>query len=238
MSNSVEVTRRVRNCRGLLPLDVEWSYQDKRFAQEIAPRVYLGPYSAACQEDHLRELGITHVIIFRAPEEERIVRPRFESWIRYEIIEARDTVNQSLIPLFPKVREAVDTVLAADPGNRILLQGTVGMSRSAAFAIAYVMEKFALDWEAAIYYVSQRRHCVALNENFRWQLREYDLIWKTRQRASNVGIGSGGMSRKRPLEDDTHEYERNHAPAPVLARNNAAPYAGDACNGDVAMDNG
>eukprot|EP00392_Amoebophrya_sp_AT5.2_P004497 g4505.t1 len=122
--------------------------------EEIVPRVYLGPYEAAKNEEHLRNLGISHCIIFRSPEESRIIKKKFEQWIQYEVIECSDTANQNLIPLFPMVKEAVDKV----------------------------METYDLPWDASVHYVSTRRNCVSLNENFRLQLREYEAIWKTRKR--------------------------------------------------------
>mmetsp|Transcript_10591 Transcript_10591/g.25826 ORF Transcript_10591/g.25826 Transcript_10591/m.25826 type:complete len:283 (+) Transcript_10591:141-989(+) len=174
--------RQIAEKRGLLPGETDWTYVRKREAQEIVPRVYLGPYEAAKNEEHLRNLGISHCIIFRSPEESRIIKKKFEQWIQYEVIECSDTANQNLIPLFPMVKEAVDKVLGSGHQNRILLQGTVGMSRSAAFAAAYVMETYDLPWDASVHYVSTRRNCVSLNENFRLQLREYEAIWKTRKR--------------------------------------------------------
>ncbi|CAD7929518.1 unnamed protein product [Amoebophrya sp. A120] len=189
------MAREVALRQGLLEADADWTYVKKREAQEIVPRLYLGPYAAACNEEHMRAIGVTHCIIFRAPEENRIIKPKFPSFVKYDVIECSDTAQQNLIPLFPLVKAAVDQVLAMSRDHRILLQGTVGMSRSAAFAAAYVMESYNLSWEASIYYVGTRRNCVSVNENFRIQLREYDMIWKTRQRQQQqtATVNSTGM---------------------------------------------
>lgn len=76
-----------------------------------------------------------------------------------------------------------------------------GMSRSAAVMIAYVMETYEMNWDLAHHYVSSRRHCIALNEGFRHQLKEYDLICKARaknQRRSDQPEVSYGLKRGLP----------------------------------------
>lgn len=113
--------------RNLLPAE-EWSYAKKRQVQEILPRVYLGPFfSAGRDAEQMQNLGITHSIIFRSPEESRIITGKLD-FIQYEVIECRDTDRENLIQHFPKVKQAVDIVLASSPNARILFQGTVGIS--------------------------------------------------------------------------------------------------------------
>lgn len=133
----------------LFPPLSDWVYTAKRDAQEITPRVFLGPLQAGRDEQQLRRLGITHIILFRAPEERNIIKPKFASGggattapgsflIQYEIVEARDDPIENLIVKFPHVKQCIDHVLLQNFQNRVMLQGTVGMSRSAAFMIAYV----------------------------------------------------------------------------------------------------
>ena len=55
----------------LLPPEPLWTYDMKRDAQEICERVWLGPFTAASQEQVVRQLGITHIILVRDEDEAR-----------------------------------------------------------------------------------------------------------------------------------------------------------------------
>ena len=58
----------------------EWTYIMRRTAQEIIPRLYLGPYSAATKSklEVLLQLGITHIVCVRQDIEAHMIRPNFE----------------------------------------------------------------------------------------------------------------------------------------------------------------
>ena len=60
------------------------------------------------------------------------------------------------------------------------------MSRSVAMVIAYVMHTFSMTADDAHHYVLQRRHCISLNDGFRSQVREYEIILKAQQRQQEM----------------------------------------------------
>lgn len=142
----VSYNQQLSRIQGLLPPDTDWTYVKKREAQEIVPRVYLGPFGAGVNEQQMRELGITHSIIFRAPEEARIIKPKWD-FIQYEVVECRDMAHECLIQHFSQVKTAIDHVLKTAPGSRMLLQGTVGMyhtriiSSTLGFFLLFMLER-------------------------------------------------------------------------------------------------
>merc|ERR1719235_2136968 len=169
---------------GLLGPDTDWTYTKKREAQEIIPGLWLGPFGAARDQEFLRRANITDALGVRAPEEAHIIKPKYPEYIHYEILECRDNPFENIIRFFPAVKQLLDVVLGR--GGRILVHGNTGMSRSAAFLVAYVMETFNLSSDQAHHYVLTRRHCISVNEGFRNQIREYEMLHKV-QSQINAG---------------------------------------------------
>mmetsp|Transcript_29025 Transcript_29025/g.52870 ORF Transcript_29025/g.52870 Transcript_29025/m.52870 type:complete len:219 (-) Transcript_29025:175-831(-) len=208
---------------GLLQPDTDWTYPKKREAQEIIPGVWLGPFGAARDQDFLRRVQITDALVVRAPEEARIIGPKYPDFIHYEVLECRDHPFENIIQFFPAVKQLLDQVLAR--GGRILVHGNAGMSRSAAFVVAYVMETFNLTCDLAHHYVLTRRHCISVNEGFRNQIREYEMLHRVKSRINEGGLpaGQGGQrnphGQKRALEAPypTLPDSSEPAPSPMLA---------------------
>mmetsp|Transcript_72835 Transcript_72835/g.201958 ORF Transcript_72835/g.201958 Transcript_72835/m.201958 type:complete len:210 (-) Transcript_72835:160-789(-) len=199
---------------GLLPPDTDWTYTKKREAQEIIPGLWLGPFGAARDQDFLKRANITDALVVRAPEEARILTPKYPEFIHYEVLECRDNPFENIIRFFPAVKQLLDLVLGR--GGRILVHGNAGMSRSAAFVVAYVMERFDLSSDLAHHYVLSRRHCISVNEGFRNQIREYEMLHKVQ---SQINSGSfapnqGAHGTKRALEQTPESSEPS---APMLA---------------------
>lgn len=178
---------------GLLPPDTDWTYTKKREAQEILPGLWLGPFGSARDQEFLRRANITDALVVRAPEEARIIAPKYPDLIKYEILQCRDSPFENIIQYFPAVKQLLDVVLGR--GGRILVHGNAGMSRSAAFVVAYVMERFNLSSDMAHHYVLTRRHCISINEGFRNQIREYEMLHKVQ---SQINSGLFGPSQAAP----------------------------------------
>lgn len=185
---------------GLLQPDTDWTYTKKREAQEIVPGLWLGPFGAARDQEFLKRANITDALVVRAPEEARIIAPKYPEFIHYEILECRDNPFENVIRFFPSVKQLLDLVLGR--GGRILVHGNAGMSRSAAFVVAYVMETFNLTSDLAHHYVLTRRHCISINEGFRNQIREYEMLHKVQSQINSGSIGqqAGPHGQKRSLE--------------------------------------
>jgi len=190
---------------GLLQPDTDWTYTKKRDAQEILPGLWLGPFGAARDQEFLQRAGITDALVVRAPEEARIIAPKYPELIRYEVLECCDSPFENIIRFFPNVKQLIDVVLGR--GGRILVHGNAGMSRSAALVVAYVMQRFELTSDLAHHYVLTRRHCISINEGFRNQIREYEMLHKVQLQFGQGAPGAGGQDpqglphgQKRSLE--------------------------------------
>jgi serine/threonine/tyrosine-interacting protein len=79
----------------------DWKYEMRREAQEILPRLYVGPYQSSRSFEALQALGITHIVCLSESRERNFVKPRFPDHFVYLPIELRDAQDQNLIRLFP-----------------------------------------------------------------------------------------------------------------------------------------
>ena len=61
-------------------------------------------------------------------------------------------------------------------GKKVLIHCKAGMSRSAAFTIAYFMKSKGLSYKDAYLLVKKKRVCVKPNDGFVKQLLEYEQI--------------------------------------------------------------
>lgn len=192
---------------GLMQPDTDWTYTKKREAQEIVPGVWLGPFGAARDQEFLKRANITDVLVVRAPEEARIIAPKYPEFIHYEVLECRDNPFENVIRFFPAVKQLIDTVLSR--GGRLLIHGNAGMSRSAAFVVAYVMESFNLSSDQAHHYVLTRRHCISVNEGFRNQIREYEMLHKVQSQinAGNLPSTQNVHGQKRGIDQLSCEQQ-------------------------------
>merc|ERR1712032_349627 len=106
---------------------------------------------------------------------------------------------ENIIQYFQQVNQLLALVLKR--GGRILVHGNAGMSRSAAFVVAYVMETINLSSDLAHHYVLTRRQCISVNEGFRNQIREYEMLHKVQ---SQINAGTlqiqDAHGQKRGLE--------------------------------------
>ncbi|KAK8380906.1 hypothetical protein O3P69_008077 [Scylla paramamosain] len=127
-------------------MEVDWQYPMRREMQEILPGLYLGPYSAATKSrfNTLLDHGITHIICIRQSIESHMVRANFPDKIKYLILDMADNLTQNLISHVAECRTFIDECLAS--GGKCLVHGNLGISRSAALVVAYVMEKRTLSY--------------------------------------------------------------------------------------------
>lgn len=79
-----------------------------------------------------------------------------------------DTILQNLIQHFPTVSKCIDMII---PQGKVVLCCNGGMSRSPAFVVAYVMEKYNLDTIQAYQFVQSKRLCINPNDGFKCQLK-------------------------------------------------------------------
>ncbi|KAG5455575.1 MAG: dual specificity phosphatase, partial [Olpidium bornovanus] len=109
-------------------------------------------------------------------------------------------------PHFAGARQFVEGALKS--GGRVLVHCNDGISRSPAFAVAYVMETVCLDYQSAFHFVLQRRFCVNPNEGFKLQLKEYEPIFSAKAQLSNTGVMDAERLRLKRRTAPSDESER------------------------------
>lgn len=105
-------------------------------AQEICPRVFLGPYSIASDIDALRTIGITHILSLSAEG-----RPCFIEhdivYLEHAIIEVECNLTDGadiLARVLPSSLNFVQRALDEDDAHKVLIHCLHGKTRSAAIA--------------------------------------------------------------------------------------------------------
>lgn len=143
MTELIDMTS-VYNEIPVYPSSIGWTYSMRRNMQEIIPGVFLGPYSSALKScrTNLLSRGITHIVCVRQDIEANFIKPQFTDHFNYLTLDIADTVTESIIHLFPKVKQFIDDALTKN--GKVLVHGNNGNSRSATLVLAYIMEKFGL----------------------------------------------------------------------------------------------
>lgn len=185
------------------PVD-DWTYTMRRDMQEIVPGLYLGPYASAGKKNlaKLEQTGITHIICVRQEIEKNFIKPNFEPQLKYLVITLADSCIEALIPKIKETKDFIDSCFAS--GGKVLVHCNDGMSRSASLVIAYLMQKYGLDFKKALNHVQSRRFCVQPNDGFEQQLREFEPIYRALVENSTVEDRSGS---KRGRDESDSEGE-------------------------------
>ncbi|AEO60694.1 hypothetical protein MYCTH_2310200 [Thermothelomyces thermophilus ATCC 42464] len=204
--------------QGLLPQSARdgsstWVYESRRQAQQVLSYLYLGPASAVKDRAFLEREGITMVLCARDARfatgtggEGMLVsgvRRAVEGMgVEVEGIDVAD--GRELVGAFPvaaaKVNQHLLAVAAAREGvgagagagaerpGRVLVVCETGNDRSAAVVAAYLMAMYGLDTVQAVQFMQLKRFCVALGDDFRFQLQTYGDILRAR---GDVGATGG-----------------------------------------------
>ncbi|TYZ60195.1 hypothetical protein PybrP1_003517 [[Pythium] brassicae (nom. inval.)] len=129
---------------------------------EVAPGLFIGSIHAAFNVDALREKRISHVLNLAA------AAATFPDDFTYLSVGIRDKDAANLLSCLPV---AMLFVQAGIDAGGVLVHCAGGRSRSPAVAIAYLMTRDQLSFDAAADHVKALRPVVALNAGFESQLR-------------------------------------------------------------------
>ncbi|XP_063630009.1 uncharacterized protein LOC134801406 [Cydia splendana] len=139
---------------------------------EVIPGLYLSNIKAAQDINVLRHLNITHVLTIEA---HRIPKSTFAaSNINNLFIKAYDTSQTNLMPYFPMSNAFIEEALTS--GGNVLVHCRFGVSRSATLVIAYLMQKYNMNYDQAFEYVKSKRFFINPNPGFVSQLQEYHRL--------------------------------------------------------------
>eukprot|EP00124_Ichthyophonus_hoferi_P004044 Ihof_evm4s402 gene=Ihof_evmTU4s402 len=98
---------------------------------DICPRLWIGGVSAAKDQQWLKSHGITHILITGA-----MLQQFYPGEYEYKTITCLDTDKQDILSYFP---DCIDFIHRGRQAGSVLVHCQYGVSRSAAFCIAYVM---------------------------------------------------------------------------------------------------
>lgn len=128
-------------------------------------KLHLGSIQSSFLKDELKKLGVTHILMVGY-----FMTPLFPEDFTYENIEINDNCNENIL------KHLVKGVKFIDQSNVCYTHCQLGKSRSASFAMAYVMFKNKMHFSEAFDYVRKKRPFAFPNEGFQWQLEDFDII--------------------------------------------------------------
>ena len=189
-----------------------WVYEARRAAQAVLSYLYLGPASAAKDRAFLQREGITMVLCARDARFGTAggvagiggmlvggARRAVEGMgIAVEGIDIAD--GRELVGVFSVAARVVNEHvlgLAAREGRRgkVLVVCETGNGRSAAVVAAYLMAMYGLGIVQAVQFMQLQRFCVALGDDFKFQLATYEDILRAR---GDVGVMSYQQQQQQP----------------------------------------
>ncbi|KAM4607472.1 uncharacterized protein ACJ7VT_015711 [Polymixia lowei] len=168
-----------------------------RHGDEVWTSLYLGDMYMSHDKFGLWQLGITHVL--NAAHGKMCCKGTddfYGTTVTYYGVPANDLPTFDLSPFFYPAAQFIHQALTS--GGKVLVHCAVGVSRSAALVLAYLMIHHQLSLLASVRSVQQRRW-IFPNRGFLLQLIALD---KTLQRGRNKGtVSLKRMSRSGQLQD-------------------------------------
>ena len=179
---------------------LEWKYEHRHTAQPVLPFLYLGPSSAAKNEDFLKKEGITMALAVRDTKSARaaLLWSKAGETLGLEVKAIDVAGNQELIAAFPEGIEAINSHLsrvyllseqgrtpfiggAMRTGGKVLVFCETGNERSASLVAAYIMAMYSKDLVTTIQIVQAQRFAVAFDDSLRNLLSSYEVILRAKR---------------------------------------------------------
>ena len=187
-------------------------------AQQILPFLYLGPMSAAKDQNYLQREGITMVIAVRntMSAQAKLLGSKAAQDLGIDTKTIDVAGNQELIAAFPVAIEAINSHLSAMyqqdqsrltqaaavgqftpqsiPG-KVLVFCESGNERSATLVTAYIMAMYSTDLIKTIQIVQAQRFAVAFDDSLRNLLLTYEMMLKAKRdvvQADSRSLGAPG----------------------------------------------
>ena len=165
-SNSPEVSPRGE--RDIIPLERKSLHQGMSYGMdEVYPGVFVGGDVSARDKDLLLSHGITHILIASSPDSS----PYHPSLFTYQCHHLKNANSESIESLFYESAQFIDTALAS--GGKVLVHCEMGMSRSVALSIAYIILKTGDSFDTVYEAVKRRRNIAEPNMGFQTQLVDW-----------------------------------------------------------------
>jgi protein-tyrosine phosphatase len=134
----------------------------------VYPQIYLGNFFSARSKKLLLANKISHIIVAAY----ELDTPYAKNFI-YLKLNLMDLPHHPLLEELNKIIEFIENTLNCNSNNNILIHCAQGISRSAAIAIAYIMWKQKISYQAAYEQVLAIRPIIQPNEGFIKQLKQW-----------------------------------------------------------------
>jgi predicted protein tyrosine phosphatase len=136
----------------------------------ISNFLYLGDMFHAQDETALKQLGITHVLNVTNFGTDMLTPPPFAQVLQIDIT---DSIVTNISTHFDQAFAFIES--CEQSKGRILVHCRMGVSRSASFVIAYLMQKEKRTLKDAYLFVKRHRSIIKPNVGFVDQLRRFEL---------------------------------------------------------------
>ncbi|XP_030297312.1 inactive dual specificity phosphatase 27-like [Sparus aurata] len=148
---------------------------------QVWPNLYVGDESVARDKTTLSSLGVTHVLNAAAGRHRINTGQQFYSDLKvdYHSVEAADHPEFDLRPFFKSAAQFMDSALKRN--GKVLVHCAMGVSRSGALVLAYLMICHDLSLAEAIIAVRLNRD-IGPNSGFLEQLRQLELSLSQQRR--------------------------------------------------------
>lgn len=166
------------------------------YPSEVNDYLYLSGVAALDTPELLEELGITSVIsVMPNP-------PVLHPSIRHLVIPIQDSTEVDITAFFPQVFNAINTTKCMK--SRILIHCEKGMSRSASFVVAWLLQEEhdsqnSVDYHFTLSQLKKIRAVIAPNKGFESQLKAFE-------RLLNRHFITNRQLQLTSLTKDIHEY--------------------------------
>lgn len=147
-------------------------------ATRIVDHLYLGTEWNASNYDALTHDGVTHILNVSSE-----VDNFFLDTFKYLNVRVSDVDETDLLKEFDKTNKFIQE--AREQGTSCLVHCKMGVSRSASVVLAYLMKENNWSYEYAYQFTKQKRACINPNDGFKQQLKTYESILTTKNKAIN-----------------------------------------------------
>jgi len=132
--------------------------------------LYLGSHENATNRQQLKDLGISHIVNMAAE-----IENAYPDDFTYLSCRLDDLSSDSLTTHLENVLKFIDDAKETKTG-KVLVHCAMGISRSSALVIAYLMKAQGMSFDEAKEFVKSQRSCIRPNPGFSKQLLDFEKL--------------------------------------------------------------